>query len=96
MNIATLAGAVGLIGSIAAGAYFLDERHASKAEFTVLATSFQNFAREAQLRSLRHRLWQLENRYGNGCAKAPREIKTECFHLRQDIQRLVRLLTPRR
>ena len=92
MALAQIATAVSLAGAIAGGAYFLDDRHTSKADFVELAGSYQNFVRESRLGLYRRRLWALQKKFGPDCGP----VKDECDALKIEISAILRSLSPRR
>ena len=88
MTLAQIATAVSLIGSVAAGAFFLDDRHASQEDVTELAGSYQSFVRESRLGLYRRRLWALQRQFGRDCGP----VKDECDALKIEISAILRSL----
>ena len=93
-------GFVALIGGCFAAVEYMDARHTPHhrthtldVTLQELAGSFKQFAVEQNIRNLRSRLWQLQDRFGKDCGPA----KSECRYLINEISRLERRLKrPRR
>ena len=88
MNLPALAGALAIIGSIATGAFYMDDRHAQSDDLKELAGQFQQQGREIALASYRARLWALQDKFGPSCGPA----RDECRRLKAEIEKLIRQL----
>jgi len=85
VNISIMASVLALVGTIASGAYFLDDRHAAKDDVTELAGYVSRQFLEVRLDSLRQRLWYLQQ--NTGC-RGP--VAAECEFLKGEIEKTLR------
>lgn len=84
MSVSEVSAVLALIGSVAGAAYYLDDRHASKAQVEQIGMEFQVFAVEQRIYNLQRRLWQLEDRNGKNCENRNKE----CAELKFQLERL--------
>lgn len=88
MTLGNLAALVAVVGGVAGGVYVLEDRHASSVELQQVSSAFQSFVIDSQLRDMRKRLWQLEDRYGKGCVRANPTVRAECRALVLEIDHM--------
>lgn len=87
-RIAAVSAALALIGSIATGAWAIDERYALNGEFQQLAERLDKKILEDREHRLQRRLWQLQDRYGSDCGPE----KQTCRDIRQELAKIRRRL----
>lgn len=91
MNIAALAGALGLVGTVAGGVYLVEDRYAPKTEVAELAGAVSDLRLSIRLDALQRRLWSLQEKFGPSCGPAA----PECRALHAEIDQIKRQMRRR-
>lgn len=90
MSLNSIAALVAVIGGVASGVWVLEDRHAPRSDVIEIGAAFQSFVTDFQLREARKRLWQLEDKFGEGCVRASPEVKAECRALILEIDHMAK------